>query len=159
GDPTTAMERPPIDEPAAPPRAVSLAYDATEVHRRSAPDRAEARIGTVLARRYRLLRILGQGGMGTVYEAVHVELRKHFAVKLLSVRFATDDDAGARFLREARVSSAVESEHIVQVFDVGDDLEAGLYMVLELLHGEDLATHLARGRMRAIEAATIVWAV
>jgi serine/threonine-protein kinase len=98
--------------------------------------------------------------MGTVYEAMHVEIGKRVAIKVLATMFDQHDEASARFLREARVASAVESEHIVHVFDIGEDLQAGLYMVMELLPGEDLARALAsRGRLRGEEAAGIVFQV
>ena len=108
----------------------SLALDSTLYARRPARQ-AQERIGKLaIAGRYRLLRVLGEGGMGTVFEASHVNLGKRVAVRILSGLFAGHDEASARFLREARAASAVRSEHIVQVFDVGEDLDAGLYMVM-----------------------------
>jgi eukaryotic-like serine/threonine-protein kinase len=98
--------------------------------------------------------------MGTVFEAVHLELGKRVAIKVLTAFSSRHDDASARFLREARAASAVESEHIVHVFDVGEDLNAGLYMVMEVLKGEDLATRLEKcGRLSSQEAGGIVWQV
>ena len=82
-------------------------------------------------------------------------LGKRVAIKLVQSLFANDDEIVHRFEREARSASAVESEHIVHVFDVGADPELGLFLVMELLKGEDLARVLARrdaarpGRSRA----------
>ncbi|MDB4992978.1 MAG: serine/threonine protein kinase, partial [Myxococcaceae bacterium] len=101
-------------------------------------------IGRVLAGRYEILRFLGEGGMGVVYEAQHLTIGKRVAVKIMSKVAHLEGEANARFLREARAASLVDSEHIAQVYDVGEDLHAGLYMILELLRGEDLATRIGR---------------
>ncbi|MFO0675115.1 MAG: serine/threonine-protein kinase [Polyangiaceae bacterium] len=101
--------------------------------------------GTVLGGRYRLLRVLGEGGMGTVYEAEHVEIERHVAIKVLNALPRRRAEATKRFMQEARATSRIESEHVVGVFDVGDDERAGLYMVMELLRGEDLEHVLAEG--------------
>jgi serine/threonine-protein kinase len=101
-------------------------------------------VGRMLAERYRLNRVLGEGGMAIVYEGEHVGLGKRVAVKVVQSLFAKDDEIVHRFEREARSTSAVESEHIVHVFDVGADPDIGLFLVMELLKGEDLASVLAR---------------
>jgi len=98
----------------------------------------------MLAGRYRLQGILGEGGMAIVYEGEHVAIGKRVAIKLVQSLFANDDEIVSRFEREARSASAVESEHIVHVFDVGADPELGLFLVMELLNGEDLGHVLAR---------------
>ena len=77
--------------------------------------------------------------MAIVYEGEHVALGKRVAIKLVQSLFANDSEIVHRFEREARSASAVESEHIVHVFDVGADPELGLFLVMELLNGEDLA--------------------
>jgi hypothetical protein len=145
---------------AQPPADESLPYDETMIERRPSITTSLKRVGTTLAGRYRLIRVLGEGGMGTVFEAVHLELGKRVAIKVLTAFSSRHDDASARFLREARAASAVESEHIVHVFDVGEDLSAGLYMVMEVLKGEDLATRLEKcGRLSSHEAGGIAWQV
>jgi eukaryotic-like serine/threonine-protein kinase len=101
-------------------------------------------IGRLLAGRYRLQGILGEGGMAVVYEGEHVAIGKRVAIKIVQSLFANDDEIVSRFEREARSASAVESEHIVHVFDVGADPELGLFLVMELLKGEDLGHVLAR---------------
>ncbi|HEY5243260.1 MAG TPA: protein kinase, partial [Polyangiaceae bacterium] len=93
----------------------------------------------MLASRYRIQSVLGEGGMAIVYEGEHVALGKRVAIKLVQSLFANDDEIVHRFEREARSASAVESEHIVHVFDVGADPDLGLFLVMELLKGEDLA--------------------
>ena len=80
---------------------------------------ADARLGNVVADKYRVERLLGSGGMGSVYEATHVQLGKRVALKFLHMSAAKDETALSRFQREARVISAVQSAHVVQVFDWG----------------------------------------
>jgi serine/threonine-protein kinase len=98
----------------------------------------------MLAGRYRIQSVLGEGGMAIVYEGEHVALGKRVAIKLVQSLFANDEEIVHRFEREARSASAVESEHIVHVFDVGADSDLGLFLVMELLKGEDLARVLTR---------------
>jgi serine/threonine-protein kinase len=129
--------------------------DETQVAERDLPIDPSINLGRLLAGRYKLVGILGEGGMGVVYEATHVDIGKRVAIKVLS-KAEREGEATARFLREARATSAIESEHIVQVFDVGEDLDLGLYRVMELLKGEDLAKHVhARGSFGAETAAGI----
>jgi serine/threonine-protein kinase len=115
-------------------------------------------VGTTLAGKYRIRRLVGLGGMGAVYEGEHVELGKRIAVKVIDMASAASSELTTRFKREARAASAVESEHIVQVFDVGNDPDIGLYMVMEFLHGEDLEARLRRFEGRRIDPvmATII---
>ncbi|MDB4934196.1 MAG: Serine/threonine protein kinase [Labilithrix sp.] len=112
---------------------------------------------TLVAGKYRIKRRIGAGGMGAVYEGEHVEIGKRVAIKVIEQQHARSDELAARFRREARAASAVESEHIVHVFDVGHDDTVGLYMVMEFLVGEDLSSRLekAGGRIPVEEAITI----
>jgi eukaryotic-like serine/threonine-protein kinase len=97
-------------------------------------------VGEIIAGRYELLRMLAQGGMGAIYEARNATTGKRCALKvLLSAQLEPGSPAVRRFLQEARASSAVESDHIVQVFDAGVEETTGApYLVMELLRGEDL---------------------
>jgi serine/threonine-protein kinase len=109
---------------------------------------ADERAGTIVAEKYRLVRRIGSGSMGVVYEARHVELGRRFALKIIpNEALAASRDLARRFRREARASAAVDSDHVVQVFDSGHDPEVGLYLVMELLDGEDLARRLDRERL------------
>jgi serine/threonine protein kinase len=100
--------------------------------------------GAIVAGKYRLERQLGAGSMGAVYLGIHADLGKRVAIKIINRSFAKAPDATARFRREARAASVIESNHICQVFDVGQDPELGLYMVSEYLDGEDLEQRLER---------------
>ena len=98
--------------------------------------------GTVLGK-YSIVKLLGAGGMGAVYEATHTEIQKRVAIKVLSPLIAAVPGARARFLREAQLTSRVRHPHIVDVTDMGSD-QGQTYLVMEFLHGEDLAQRLER---------------
>jgi serine/threonine-protein kinase len=104
----------------------------------------DPRIGTLIGGKYRLTKVLGRGAFGAVFEGLNTELEKRVAVKLIEPEYVRNEEVVARFRNEAKAASRVESEHIVQVFDVGSDDAHGLFMVMELLHGEDLAQRLDR---------------
>jgi serine/threonine-protein kinase len=93
-----------------------------------------------LDQKYALLRLLGRGGMGEVYEAEIVGTGRRVAVKLIHARLIERGvEAESRFRREARAAGATHSAHIVEVLDSGEDKETGdLYLVMEHLRGEDL---------------------
>jgi serine/threonine protein kinase len=117
-------------------------------------------IGRVIGRRYRLGEVIGVGGMGTVFEAVHTGTGKRVAMKVLALAFDQDEGARERFRREAMTASSLDSEFIAQVFDVGEDIELGLYMVMECLTGADLARSLAeRGPLPPAAAVRVAWQV
>ena len=98
--------------------------------------------GTMLGK-YRIIRQLGQGGMGAVFEAVHTGIGKAVAIKTINPSLASDPRSEERFLREAEAASALEHPHVVGVTDFGS--EGGvIYLVMELLRGEDLAALIAR---------------
>ena len=110
--------------------------------------------GTTLGR-YEIRRQLGRGGMGAVYEAVHRDLQKRVAVKVLAPELAANAEAKQRFLREGEAASRIRHPHVVDVTDVGTDGEL-TYLVMEFLEGEDLARRLTRGRLTTREAADIM---
>jgi serine/threonine-protein kinase len=129
-------------------------------------------VDRVLAGRYRLLRQLGQGGMGSVWEAEHLSLRSSVAVKIIDRALATSEDMRARFMREARAAASLRSPHVVQILDHGVDGDTP-FIAMELLEGESLAdkldrlgslppakaahvlTHVARAVARAHEAGVV----
>ncbi|MDB4959396.1 MAG: serine/threonine protein kinase [Myxococcales bacterium] len=88
--------------------------------------------------RYALDGRLGEGGMGQVYRARHIQLGKAFALKLIAPAFAEDSDARARFNQEAKLASEISHPNIVSVVDFGEDATFGAYMVMELVEGEPL---------------------
>jgi serine/threonine-protein kinase len=96
----------------------------------------------LLAGRYRLVRLVGHGGMGSVYEAVHVHTEKRVAVKLLSPLLSKDKKHVARFRREALAASLLEHENCVRVDDFGEDVDGTFYLTMELIDGRGLADEL-----------------
>jgi serine/threonine-protein kinase len=128
---------------APPPKAPDTAMLASTGDARATAT-APALEGRVIKGRYVIRRLLGEGGMGGVYEAEHLEIGRRVAIKIVSTRHARDPHIAARIKLEARSTGAIESEHIVQVFDAGEDEDVGLFLVMELLKGEDLAALLAQ---------------
>jgi serine/threonine protein kinase len=93
---------------------------------------------------YRVLRLLGQGGMGIVFLADDTRLQRPVALKVMRPELAADSDGRQRFLREARAAAQVRSEHVAAIYHV--DQEGDLpYLVMELLHGRSLADVLEQG--------------
>jgi serine/threonine-protein kinase len=112
--------------------------------------------GDIIAGKYRVERILGSGGMGSVFEVRHRVTDKRFAVKWLLPGLASQADAVARFIREAQVAGRFQHPNVVEVYDVGEE-SGSFYMVMELLFGDSLATHLRRkGKLSPVEACTIL---
>jgi serine/threonine protein kinase len=103
------------------------------------PPEVRARVGAVIAGRYRLVRVLGAGGMGAVYDAVHVELRKRVAVKVMLPQWVGHKEVVARFVREAHAAARLAHPNVVDVTDCGQDADGALYIAQELLAGRDLA--------------------
>jgi len=115
---------------------------------RTVPERvhssSQAWVGRVIADRYRLLSLLGEGGMGSVYKAEHVRMGKALAVKVLRGSFARDPAAVSRFRSEAQIVSRLSHPHTIGVFDFGEveGEEGGFYLAMEYVPGQDLATVL-----------------
>ena len=114
--------------------------------------------GELFADRYRLVRPIKEGGMGAVYEVVDVRSERRRALKVLLSDLLEDADLRARFEREAKVTAAVESEHLVEVFDAGvDGATRCPFLVMELLRGDDLDGVLeTRGALPAREIVTLL---
>ena len=114
-----------------------------------------AEVGRVLGGRYRLIELLGQGGMATIYRAQDARLGRDVAVKVLRVEYGTDEAFVARFRQEAHSAAALNHPNIVNVHDSGTD-EAGPFIVMELLPGGDLAQVLRQqGTLDAMPAARV----
>ena len=105
----------------------------------------------------RLVRPLGQGGMGRVWLAEHTSLETQVVVKFMADAIAKDKEGSARFAREASVAASVKSPHVVQVLDHGVTADGTRYIVMELLEGHDLAEHIkTHGRMTPQDVAALV---
>jgi serine/threonine protein kinase len=102
------------------------------------------------AGKYEIIGILGAGGMGVVYEAIHLELKKRVALKTLHPEYAQQPVAQARFVREGEAASRIRHPHVVDVTDLG--IHEGIpYLVMEFLEGMDLAAYLTQKEVLPIE--------
>jgi eukaryotic-like serine/threonine-protein kinase len=109
-------------------------------------------VGGVLDGVYRIERLVGEGGMGAVYEATHLRLEKRVAVKVMAHALTANAEALERFRREARVTSALGHPHIVQVLDFSALPTGEPFLVMEYLVGEDLDHRLRQVRRLSVEA-------
>jgi serine/threonine protein kinase len=114
------------------------------------------RLDEVVGGKYRIVRFLASGGMGSVYEAHHTVVRRRFAVKFLHHELALRRELLARFQREAEAAGALESEHVAAALDFGIAADGAPYIVLEYLVGESLEHLLEREGRLPIERATNV---
>ena len=112
---------------------------------------SDAVIGQTIGN-YRLLKVLGEGGMGVVYEAEHVAIGRRAAVKMMLVQNARDEKTIQRFFNEARATNEVRHPGIVQIYDCGTATNGAPWLIMELLEGETLGARLARlGRLSVAE--------
>jgi eukaryotic-like serine/threonine-protein kinase len=125
-------------------------------HSATTDRRIDPLIGSTLDGRYRLLRVIGEGGMGIVYEGEHVLIERRVAVKVLREDFCKRADVVERFRREAKSASRIGHPNIVDVLDFGETPGGASYFVMEMLHGEDLADVLARTGALAPQRAALI---
>ncbi|HLV68353.1 MAG TPA: serine/threonine-protein kinase [Polyangiaceae bacterium] len=112
-----------------------------------APDEDDPRIGQLVCERYEIRRVVADGGMGRVYEALDLHERRSVALKVLHPDVARDPVAVERFKREFQVSSELPHEHIVEVYDFAATADATYALVMEFLSGEPLRATLKRERV------------
>jgi serine/threonine protein kinase len=111
-----------------------------------------ARIGSTIGK-YEIVRIVGKGGMGCVYEAVNTTIKKRVAIKCIDHQLLKNDEAYERFHREALAASSVDSPHIVQIFDAGKTDDGVPFIVMELLRGSDLGLVITEHRRLELDDA------
>ncbi len=114
-------------------------------------------VGQIYADKYRIVRPLGHGAMGAVYEGENIRIHRRVAIKTLHPHVADKPDTIQRFEREAQAAGRIGSEHIVEVLDVGELPGRVHYMVMEYLEGATLEQHIrSQGRLSPQEATPIV---
>lgn len=105
--------------------------------------------GDIIDGKYRIVRLLGEGGMGAVYEGDNTRIHRRVAIKVLHSGVAENADAVQRFEREAQAAGRIGSQHIVEVLDLGDLPDGDRYMVMEFMDGDSLSDRIRKvGRMR-----------
>jgi serine/threonine-protein kinase len=112
----------------------------------SVVQRQDPLIGQVLDGRYRVDAVLGEGGMGIVYKAVHTALNKPLAIKVLRPEVSKNEQIVARFKQEAQSASQIGNQHIIDISDFGTLPDGSTYFVMEFLNGMSLTTALERSR-------------
>ena len=118
---------------------------------------AASLVGQVIAGRYRLTRLLGQGGMGEVYAAEHVHITKRVAVKVLHPEIGSNPEALARFKQEAQSASSIGHDNIVLIDDFGQMDDGRFYLCMEFLEGASLAEEMAiPGAMESVRALSLM---
>lgn len=113
-------------------------------------------LGQVVAGRYRLESLLGEGGMGVVYRARHVLIDRVVALKLIRPDLRGETHLRAWMVREARAANRVDHAHIVDIHDVGETEDGELYLVMEYLIGDSLSSQIAKGPMPIARAVDIL---
>jgi tRNA A-37 threonylcarbamoyl transferase component Bud32 len=112
-------------------------------------------IGQMLDK-YKVIRQIGEGGMGLVYEGIHTVIEKRVAIKLLRDDFSSRPEVVARFRQEAKSASRIGHEHIVDISDFGETVTGASYFIMEYLEGEDLANVLEREGVLAVQRAIAI---
>ncbi|MFT5353171.1 MAG: serine/threonine protein kinase [Polyangiales bacterium] len=133
----------------AQPPPIVIPFDVEE------EEKVDPLIGRVLSGLYRVTGRIGEGGMGTVYNALHVHLNKPFAVKVLAERIAKNQDAVERLRQEAQAASSIDHDNIVDVVSFDATPDGRVYLVMELLEGTSLGDLVDRGPMDLVRALPI----
>jgi eukaryotic-like serine/threonine-protein kinase len=108
--------------------------------------------GDIIDGKYRIVKLIGEGGMGAVYEGENMRIHRRVAIKVLHAGIAATGEAVARFEREAQAAGRIGSEHIVEVLDLGNLPSGDRYMVMEFMDGDSLSGRIrAKGRLTAGE--------
>ncbi|MCB9598566.1 MAG: protein kinase [Sandaracinaceae bacterium] len=124
--------------------------------RSSSRGKKDEYLGKVVAGRYRLETLLGEGGMGVVYRARHVLIDRVVALKLIRPDLRGETHLRAWMLREARAANRVDHAHIVEIHDVGETEDGELYLVMEYLTGTSLSSEIAKGQVPITRAVDIL---
>ena len=111
--------------------------------------------GTVIAGKYRLLGEIGRGGMGIVYEADDLRLRRSVALKFLPTELTDDPQARERFVHEAQAASVLDNPHICTIHEIGESEDRRMFIAMALCSGESLRAKIKRGPLDPAEALSI----
>ena len=114
------------------------------------------KLGTVIANKFRIERVIGRGAMGVVVEATDLTLHRKIAVKLILPQHADDPAARGRFIREAHAMTRLQSEHVARVYEVGELPDGMLFLAMELLEGQSLEQLIQGGPLPAADAVDLM---
>lgn len=152
--PTRAHRQTSNDKPRGRPSPTQRQYTPVPPAR-SAMNRVHtAQHSSLIGGRYQIVKRIGQGGMGKVYEVNHIHLSRRFALKIISNQVAETDEARELFYREARFASAMSHPNITSVVDFGEDEKVGMFMVMEFVDGEPLHKILFREKRLSVKKAS-----
>lgn len=120
-------------------------------------DGAPPLVAALVAGKYEVIRLIGRGGMGSVWEGRHASLGTRVAIKFVDAEHVDNEEARSRFVTEARAAAAIQSKHAIQIFDHGLADDGRPYIVMELLVGEPLDARIERrGRLPLAETARVI---
>ncbi|HEX5064051.1 MAG TPA: serine/threonine-protein kinase, partial [Kofleriaceae bacterium] len=126
---------------------VPATIDAAKAKTSYLPDVPDPLLGATVAGRYKIIRKLGEGGMGSVYLAMHTILEKQVALKVLHGEFARKPDLVDRFMQEAKAASRIRHENVIDISDFGVTPDGHVFFAMELLQGHDLHDSIARAKL------------
>src|SRR5512134_1165471 len=113
-------------------------------------------VGQVIEGKYRIVNLIGEGGMGAVYEGENVRINRRVAIKVLHGAYSSNADVVQRFEREAQAAGRIGNDHILEVLDLGQFSNGDHFMVMEFLEGETLSARIKRaGRLLPGQVAPI----
>lgn len=132
--------------------------DATELAESTPREGDDELVGKTLGQTYTIVRVLGEGGMGRVYEATHKRINgKRFAIKMLHPEYSRQPDVISRFQREAEAAASIHSPYVVDVYDVDRTHDGRPFIVGEFLDGQEFASYLEQvGKMPVGPAVRVV---
>lgn len=148
---TAVVQNQPVDLDARSAAPMAVPESGNTAPNRALP--ANAKSSRVIARRYRVDGLIGEGGMARVYRGWHLPFDQPIAIKILKEEYSADKEAVARFLQEARAGALLRGKHVAQVFDIGRVEGGPPFMVTELLSGSDLQQMLLNGGPLPIDEA------
>ena len=113
--------------------------------------------GKIINGKYKLTKMIGEGAMGTVYEAEHKLIKRKVAIKVMNNEFTSNKEIVERFVREAQSSSSINHPNIIKIEDVGREKDGTVYIIMELLEGQTLKSLLTKtGKLSSSQSTLIL---
>jgi serine/threonine-protein kinase len=114
-------------------------------------------VGELIDNKYRIVKLIGEGGMGSVYEGENVRINRRVAIKVLHAGLTANEEVTQRFEREAQAAGRIGNDHILEVIDLGSFANGDRFIVMEFLDGEPLSSRISsRKRLTPFELAPLV---